>query len=567
MSVDPSYLRHARDVADAVLYEGYLLYPYRASAQKNQARFQFGVLMPSAYRAVDGNEMGATQTECLLDCPDDAQVQVLARFLHLQRRSTEHLSPTEAGTGGDTGGDNGSDNGAATAADDAELPDGTAPWDEAIEREQEATVSVAALLAARRDIAFHVSGGQTTRPRTDAGGQVTGWVLREWAALRGSISLSATRVAGPYGALRLRVRLENHTHVEGPLRTRHDGLRYAMIAAHLLIVVPGARFHSMVDPPEWAAAEVSACTNIGTWPVLAGPEGCTELMLSSPVILYDHPGIAAESAGQLYDGTEIEEILTLRTLALTEGEQREVRATDARAASLLDRVTDMPPEMIERMHGVIRYLRSVPSQVSIQVPDPVPGVADEPVPVASAPAVSAPGASGRVPPGLAPLGMPGPGPVGSGLAGSGLAGPAVPMAGGGRTPWWDPGADESVSPETDSVMVAGVRLARGSRVQMRPGSRRADAQDIFLIGRPAIVEAVLHDVDGHVHLAVSPEDDPAAELNRLHGRYLYFAPDELVPIDQASPAAPETAPEPPEQISPANLANRINRPTREGGTR
>jgi hypothetical protein len=121
-----------------------------------------------------------------------------------------------------------------------------------------------------------------------------------------------------------------------------------------------------------------------------------------------------------------------------------------------------------------------------------------------------------------PAGLPGPDEF-SGLAGS-------PVTGRPDVPWWDPGADTSVSPQTDHVMVAGVRVARDSRVVMRPGSRRADAQDLFLVGREAVVEAVLHDVDGLVHLAVTPVDDPAADLQRSHGRFLYFAPDEVEPI-------------------------------------
>jgi hypothetical protein len=98
-------------------------------------------------------------------------------------------------------------------------------------------------------------------------------------------------------------------------------------------------------------------------------------------------------------------------------------------------------------------------------------------------------------------------------------------------PWWDPGSDTTVSPETDHVLVAGVKVARGSRVRMRPGARRTDAQDLFLTGREALVEAVLHDVDGQVHVAVSPVSDPLAELQRNHGRFLYFAPDELEPVE------------------------------------
>ena len=65
-------------MADAILYEGYLLYPYRQSSRKNQARFQFGVLMPPAYAAVDANEPSASQTECLAECADDARVEILA---------------------------------------------------------------------------------------------------------------------------------------------------------------------------------------------------------------------------------------------------------------------------------------------------------------------------------------------------------------------------------------------------------------------------------------------------------------------------------------------------------
>ena len=99
----------------------------------------------------------------------------------------------------------------------------------------------------------------------------------------------------------------------------------------------------------------------------------------------------------------------------------------------------------------------------------------------------------------------------------------------GLVPWWDPGADRTVSPETDGVVVAGVTVAKGSRVCLRPGQRRADAQDMFLAGRLATVEAVFLDVDGNRHLAVTLDEDPAADLQRWHGRYLYFSPDEVEP--------------------------------------
>jgi len=469
--LDPEHLAHARRVADAILYEGYLLYPYRQSSQKNQVRFQFGVLMPPGYSVVDPHESAASQTECLLECGDDAQVTVVARFLQFQDRIVMGISP-ETGELHEVG---------TLYVDGFEHT----TWNEAAEREQRLTVAVGTLLAQDQELEFTLPAGESSEPIADGAGRPAGRLVRRWAALDGAITLHAERVAGPYQALRLRARLENRSR-PAELAARDDGLRHALIAAHLLIGAPGGRFLSMTDPPEWATAAVAQCENAGTWPVLAGPEDCRDLLLSSPVILYDHPEVAAESAGDLFDATEIDEILTLRTLALTDAEKREARSTDSRAADLLDRLDHLPPEMLDRMHGAIRYLRSVPGQAQVPgrtVAGRGPDEPDEP-PVFSTP----------------------------------------------DTPWWDPGADSSVSPDTDHVVVAGLRVARGSRVLMRPGSRRADAQDLFLAGREAQVEAVLHDVDGQVHLAVTPVDDPAADLQRSHGRFLYFAPDEVEPL-------------------------------------
>ncbi|MBO0816681.1 MAG: hypothetical protein J2P30_16260 [Actinobacteria bacterium] len=463
MTAGPAHLEHARKVADAVLYEGYVLYPYRRSAQKNRTRFQFGVLMPPPYRAVDEHEPSASQTECLMECPADAELDIGLRCLHLQRRTAQLIEP---GTG------------AATDVDTLRVGETDySSWDEAVEREQHFRGCVADLLDKHTELPFEFGESAVTENLAGPDGEQAGRLLRRCEALAGAIVVRAERTAGPYGAIRLRVRVENRTEPRVPLRSRDDGLKYALIAAHLLIGVAGGSFLSLTDPPEWAAGEVAACVNVGAWPVLAGPPECRDLMLSSPVILYDHPEVAPESAGDLFDATEIDEILTLRTLALTDEERQEARATDPRAADLIDRLDDLPPEMLERMHGAIRYL------------SPGPGKAPAAPPTFTEPGESTP------------------------------------------APWWDPGSDTSVSPETDHVLVAGVTIARGSRVRMRPGARRTDAQDLFLTGREALVEAVLHDVDGQVHVAVSPVSDPLAELQRNHGRFLYFAPDELEPVE------------------------------------
>ena len=476
MTARAEHLAHARRVADAILYEGYLLYPYRQSAQKNQARFQFGVLMPSGYADLDPNERSVSQTECLVECDADAaaEVTVLARFLQLRHRSVQCAGPETGGW---------------RPVESLEV-DGTeyTTWQEAAEREERVSAPLADLLrggAVTRQV--QIGASETTEELIAADGRVAGRVVRHTGELVGVIAVAAERTAGPYGAIRLRVRVENHTAPPVVLRTRDDGLAFALIAAHLLIEVPGGKFLSMTDPAEWAAGEVAACQNIGTWPVLAGPADCRDLMLSSPVILYDHPEVAAESAGDMFDATEIDEILTLRTLALTDAEKRAARATDARAAELLDRLDHLPPQMFEKLHGAIRYLGSAGSAASAESAAAAADLREDY------------------------------------LDGRPIEQPSVP--------WWDPGADTTVSPATDHVTVQGVRVASGARVRMRPGSRRADAQDLFLTGREAIVQAVLHDVDGNVHVAVTPADDPAADLQSSHGRFLYFAPDEIEPIE------------------------------------
>jgi hypothetical protein len=480
MTLEATHLDQARKVADAILYEGYLLYPYHQGSQKNRSRFQFGVLMPVAYAEVDPSEPSASQTQCLVECGDEAEVRVSLRFLQLQHRQVARIMPS----------------GKFVDVESLDL-DGTevTTWDEAVEREEQISVRGGELLTANFCMPFSCGPATTSSELTDSIGRVAGTVTRALMAIYGVVTISATRVAGPFGALRLTVRVENVTNAGQRLRTRDDGLAYALIAAHCLIRVPGGTFISMTDPPEWAAAEVAACENVGTWPVLAGPAGCDDLMLSSPVILYDHAEVAPESSGDLFDATEIDEILTLRTLALTDEEKQAVRATDPRVTELMDRLEGMPPELFDRLHGAIRYLGAVPGQAG------------------GGQAVGGPAIARQAEPGPVPM-------------------PAEdPSA---RVPWWDPGADTTVSPESDQVIVNGVPIARGSKVIMRPGSRRADAQDLFLVGRSATVEAVLFDVDSKAHVAVTPDDDPAADLHASHGRFLYFATDEIEPIESAT---------------------------------
>jgi len=449
-------LGSVKRVADAVLYEGYLLYPYRASAQKNRSRWQFGVLMPPAYTEVDPSETTRLRAECLVEHGDALEVTVIVRFLQVQRRT--RLGP----------------------ARDPAIP---ASWDEAVEHE---VVVTAEPLGAGRVTAFAVAGAEEHEQD----------IVRRRVPLSGTVSVHADPLPGPWQAARLSIEVTNGSVAEQVPASREQALPAALVAAHLIITVAGGAFLSMTDPPQWAKPAVDTCYNAGCWPVLAGPrQGRQVVMLASPIILPDFPELAPESAGELYDGTEIDEILTLRTLALSDEEKREVRATDQRAAALLDRVEAMDGAALGKLHGTFRTPNDSPGITPEITPGPAP---DDTAPDHTAPEHTAPDDT-------------------------------APDLFGTSAPWWDPAADASVSPATDTVIVAGQRIGRGSRVTLRPGVRRADAQDMFLAGRTAIVAAVLLDVDDNPYLAVSLADDPDPELTAAHGRFLYFMPDEVEP--------------------------------------
>ena len=111
-----------------------------------------------------------------------------------------------------------------------------------------------------------------------------------------------------------------------------------------MLAVDGGAFVSLLDPPDGAAEAAVACRSDGHLP---GPHRRDDVVLSSPIILYDHPEVAPESPGDLYDATEIDEILALRVLTLTDEEKAEARGTDARAAAIIDRCDALSPEAME----------------------------------------------------------------------------------------------------------------------------------------------------------------------------------------------------------------------------
>jgi hypothetical protein len=440
----------ARAVADAVLYEGYLLYPYRGTSSKNQSRWQFGVLGPPGAADAGLGEDDTIWAQFLVD--GARALTLVVRFLQLQHRRAEREFA----------------HGEFEPVDELTTPAGSwLTWDEAVERE----LSFGPLAFDDEPWTLPVSADAATDIEYLDGGRL----VRQRQEVVGVLAVTSE----PDGDLRrVTVRVSNVG--EGVDRRADDKdsvIARSLIGTHIIAEVVGGEFVSLLEPPPSAAPAVSRCGQHRCFPVLAGPAGTRDVLLISPIILYDHPEVAEQSNTALYDCTEIDEILTLRVMTMTDEEKAQARATDPRAARIVDQCDAMSPESMARLHGVLR--------------DPHG------------------------------LGIP-----------AGLV-PEIPEG----VNWWDPLADNAVRPDLDAVLVNGIRVARGSRVRLRP-RRNADAQDIFVAGRPARVTSVHEDVEGNKHVGVVVDDDPAAELHDWYGRCLYFSPDEIVPLETEQPVNP-----------------------------
>ena len=310
------------DIANAVLYEGYILYPYRASAIKNQQRWNFGVLYPRAFsEAQQGTDAWSMQTECLARAIGPGPtLNVRVRFLHLISRTTE----------GESG----------------------QPWQEATERDLDLTsLNLPALASspARKAFSFPASC------------EKDGKVVRTREQIAVDVEVDTDDLGD--SLFRVRIRVRNATPLDAELSVARDyALMRSLVSVHTILELKGAEFISLLDPPEELRGAAALCKNVGTWPVLVGEAGEHDAMLSSPIILYDYPQIAPESAGALFDGTEIDEILTLRIMTLSDEEKLEMNQVDDHARRILERTEAMPTEQLMEMHGALRGLRRVESE-------------------------------------------------------------------------------------------------------------------------------------------------------------------------------------------------------------
>jgi hypothetical protein len=301
-------------IARAVLYEGYVLWPYRRSATKNRQRWTFGGVYPAAWSREHPDDRCTVLTQVLIEGEPDSPVDVTVRFLQVVARQ-----PVD-------------ERGAAVD----EL-DGRLAWDEARERE----VMLALRLGDSASAAIEIGAGDDVEPVTG------GTLVRTWETLVGSVEVSSEALG--VCLHRLSVAVTNTTPWSGGAR---DGaLRRTLASTHVVLRSHDGAFVSQTDPPAELAEAAAACENVGAWPVLVGDR---HTMLAAPIILPDHPQIAPESPGDLFDGCEIDQLLILNVLSLTDAERREARASDPRAREIIDRCAALGPQDLMRLHGVLR---------------------------------------------------------------------------------------------------------------------------------------------------------------------------------------------------------------------
>jgi hypothetical protein len=341
-------MEHVKEIANAVLYEGYLLYPYRHSAIKNRQRWTIGIVYPREYSEANGAiEPWTMHTECLVAGGPELSLDITVRFLHLLVRT--EARPDIASTPSQAQMEAGEWSLAGRLANE--------PREEGVEREVSVqNLSLSALLAQPQRVEIAFPAGRTVEHLTSPAASGATEIVREQQSIAGAIIVGAERI-GP-DLFKLHVQIENLTPDTAEVTGRFNAIFLrSFISTHALLQVHEGKFISLLEPPEELKDIAQGCKNVRTWPVLVGNEGEYDTMLSSPIILYDYPQIAPESPGALFDGTEIDEILMLRIMTLSDEEKEQIKQGDEHARQILERTESISPEQFMKLHGVIRSMK------------------------------------------------------------------------------------------------------------------------------------------------------------------------------------------------------------------
>lgn len=330
-------------IAAALLYEGYILWPYRRSAQKNRKRWTLGGFYPRAFSEQSGgSDPWHLQAQCLV-AGENPEISVAARFLHVVDRQAARVQ----------------EGGALELVDEIRIgSERHLTWQEAAERKVEIGPLRLSDSDPRIRHEFTFPAGRESEMLLDPAGRPAGALIRTWETVEGVAEVTA----GSAGqrVWRLMVKVSNTSPWAGD--DREEALKRTLVSTHAILRVTGGEFASLLEPPDELRAAAAECTNLHCWPVLVGEPGDRQAMLASPIILYDYPRVAPESPGDLFDGGEIDQLLTLNILALTDEEKEEMRASDPRTREILKRAAALTLDDFRRMNGAIREFRMLGSE-------------------------------------------------------------------------------------------------------------------------------------------------------------------------------------------------------------
>jgi hypothetical protein len=313
----------------------------------------FGSLYPRKYCESNAAERWKMQTQCLVEGTVGTTVEVEVRFLHLVARQVAQSAEPSKMQAGDAG---------LTLVDTLKI-DGEIyeSWQEAVERQVRiSSHAIGELLERSVGIPVAFRNLRDKQDLRDSQGALAGAIVRERLAIRGLIELSARRIAD--GLFSISVTISNLSSMEALSSIHAVGSTaqlQSFVSTHTILACEAGRFVSLIDPPPCYGDVVSQIRNESAWPVLVGAEGSRSMMLSSPIILYDYPQIAVESSGDHFDATEIDEMLALRVITMTDDEKCRMHNVDDRAREILRRTEVMPEEQLQKLHGAIRGLRKL----------------------------------------------------------------------------------------------------------------------------------------------------------------------------------------------------------------
>lgn len=417
------------ELVSSLLYEGYALYPYTPGATKNATPTPFGIVYPPAYAKRNPATFDHLRIECVLEAGEHADPEVGAAIRFLHPSGERH---------------------------------------KAVERELALEpTSLGELIAGGAGVEFDFPGANP---------------------VRGRARLRAEAIGD--GLFRIRACVHNTTRLgedEAARMERKEALVASMLSTHIVVETSAGKFVSPLERDGVAGAAVEGCSSLNTFPVLASPED--DAVLGAAIVLPDHPRIAPESLGNLFDNTEIEEALVLHVQALSDSEREEIAAQDPAVREMIERAAAATPKQVLSLHGLLK-----PVDPGEEVPPLSPGAGE--VPQWSEPgSPAAPTPDSMLPPDPGPAREPG-----------------------------------HPNPGEDLIEADGKRFRKGAKVVLRPGVER-DVYDKLLDGRTATIERLYFDYEDGVHIAVTIDDDPAQELFRETGRYLFFKARELETVE------------------------------------